>query len=114
MGSSAHKFYGVLGSRGGVAKMFEHIFGKMISTASKKTKMKNTKKMQRSSHKWVLGEILQKLKGCLGKKFARVRLMCMCVCVMGYTCHEKKVKKKYCTCHRKKKHSSTAPSHLAS
>ena len=80
MGSSAHKFYGVLGSRGGVAKMFEHIFGKMIGTASKKTKMKNTKKMQRSSHKWVLGEILQKLKGCLGKKFARVRLMCMCVC----------------------------------
>ena len=44
MGSSAHKFYGVLGSRGGVAKMFEHIFGKMIGTASKKTKMKNTKK----------------------------------------------------------------------
>ena len=38
IGSSAHKFYGALGSRGGVAKMFEHIFGKMIGTASKKLK----------------------------------------------------------------------------
>jgi len=26
LGSSAHKFHGVLGSRGGVAKMFENIF----------------------------------------------------------------------------------------
>ena len=26
LGSSAHKFYGGLGSRGGVAKMFENMF----------------------------------------------------------------------------------------
>ena len=40
LGSSAHKFYGVLGSRGGggVAKMFENIFWKMMGTASKNLK----------------------------------------------------------------------------
>ena len=38
LGSSAHKFHGVLGSRGGVAKMFENIFLKMMGTASKKLK----------------------------------------------------------------------------
>ena len=47
LGSSAHKFYGVLGSRGGVAKMFEHIFWKNDGYGEQKTKMKNTKKMQR-------------------------------------------------------------------
>ena len=54
--------------------------------------MKNTNFfLQSSSHKWVLGEILQKLKGCLGKN-SREFCLCVCVCVMGYTCHEKKVK----------------------
>ena len=63
----------------------------MIGTASKKTKMKNTKKMQRSSHKWVWGKILQKLKKVSGKKI-RESSAYVYVCVMGYTCHEKKVK----------------------
>ena len=65
--------------------MFETIFLENDGYGEQRPKMKNTKKMKSSSHKWVLGEILQKLKGCLGKK-------CVCVCVMGYTCHEKKVK----------------------
>ena len=38
LGSSAHKFYGVLGSRGGFAKMFEFFFWKMMGAASKKLK----------------------------------------------------------------------------
>ena len=63
--------------------MFETIFLENDGYGEQKPKMKNTKKMKSSSHKWVLGEILQKLKGGLGKK---------CVCVMGYACHEKKVK----------------------
>ena len=54
--------------------------------------MKNTKNcLQSSSHKWVLGEIRQKLKGCLGKKIARVLFMCMCVCD-GLHLPRKKVK----------------------
>ena len=44
MGSSAHKFHGVLGSRGGVAKMFENIFLENDGYSEQKTKMKNTKK----------------------------------------------------------------------
>ena len=69
--------------------MFENIFLENDGHGEQKTKMKNTKKMQRSSHKWVLGEILQKLKWCLGKN-SREFCLCVCVCVMGYTCHEKK------------------------
>ena len=44
LGSSAHKFYGVLGSRGGVAKMFENIFLENDGCSEQKTKMKNTQK----------------------------------------------------------------------
>ena len=76
------------GREGGVVKMFENIFLENDGHGEQKTKMKNTKKMQRSSHKWVLGEILQKLKWCLGKN-SRELCLCVCVCVMGYTCHEK-------------------------
>ena len=36
--------------------------------------------LQSSSHKWVLGEILQKLKGCLGKN-SREFCLCVCACV---------------------------------
>ena len=92
--------------------MFENNFLENDGYGEQKPKMKNIKKMQSSSHKWVSGEILWKLKGCLGKN-SREFCLCVCVCVMGYTCHEKKGKVKYCTCHRKK-HLSTAPSHLAS
>ena len=60
-----------------------------MGTANKKLKWKH-QKMQRSSHKWVWGKILQKLKGCLGK--IRESSVYVYVCVMGYTCHEKKVK----------------------
>ena len=89
LGSSAHKFYGVLGS-GGVAKMFENIFLENDGYGEQKPKMKNTKKLQSSSHKWVLGEILQKLKGCLGKNS---REFCLCVCVCdGLLLPRKKVK----------------------
>ena len=46
LGSSAHKFYGVLGSRGALqAKMFEHIFWENDRYSEQKTKMKNTKKI---------------------------------------------------------------------
>ena len=38
IGSSAHKFYGVLGSRGALQKCLNIFFGKMIGTASKKLK----------------------------------------------------------------------------
>ena len=54
--------------------------------------MKNTKNfVQSSSHKWVLGEILQKLKGCLGKNS---REFCLCVCVFDglHLPRKKKVK----------------------
>ena len=45
LGSSAHKFYGVLGSwGGGVAKMFENIFLENDGYGEQKPKMKNTKK----------------------------------------------------------------------
>ena len=44
LGSSAHKFHGVLGSRGGVAKMFENIFLENDGYSEQKTKMKHTKK----------------------------------------------------------------------
>jgi len=42
LGSSVHKFYGVLGSWGGVARMFEHIF---FENDEQKLKIKNTEKM---------------------------------------------------------------------
>ena len=44
LGSSAHKF-GVLGSWGGVAKMFENIFLENDGYREEKPKMKNTKKI---------------------------------------------------------------------
>ena len=44
LGSSAHKFHGVLGSWGGFAKMFENIFLENDGYGEQKTKMKNTKK----------------------------------------------------------------------
>ena len=69
--------------------MFETIFLENDGYGEQKPKMKNTKKMKSSSHKWVLGEILQKLKWCLGKN--REYNVYVYVCVMGYTCHEKKV-----------------------
>ena len=46
--------------------------------------------MQRSSQKWVWGKILQKLK-CVWENI-RESSAYVYVCVMGYTCHEKKVK----------------------
>ena len=91
LGSSAHKFDGVLGSWGGVAKMFENIFLENDGYREQNLKWRTPKKLQSSSHKWVLGEILQKLKGCLGKH-SREFCLCVCVCVMGYTCHKKKGK----------------------
>ena len=78
-----------------------------------KPKMKNTKDMTSSSHKWVLGEILQKLKGCLGKKIASVMFMCICVCY-GLHLPQKEGNVKILHLPPKKKHPSTAPSHLAS
>ena len=70
--------------------MFENIFLENDRYGEQKPKMKNTKKnLQSSSHRWVSGEILQKLKWCLGKN-SREFCLCVCVCVMGYTCHEKK------------------------
>ena len=72
--------------------MFENIFLENHGYGEQKTKMKNTKKMQRSSHKWVWGKILQKLKRCLEKIRESSAYVYVCVCVMGYTCHEKKVK----------------------
>ena len=68
--------------------MFENIF-ENDGTVSKKLNEKH-QKMQSSPHKWVLGKILQKLKGCLGIKFARVLFMCMCVCVLWATPATKK------------------------
>ena len=47
-----------------------------MGTVSKTLNLKTPKKLQSSSHKWVLGEILQKLKGCLGKNS---REFCLCV-----------------------------------
>ena len=44
LGSSAHKFDGVLGSWGGGAKMFENIFLENDGYGEQKPKMKNTKK----------------------------------------------------------------------
>ena len=45
LGSSAHKFYGVLGSwGGGGAKMFENIFLENDGYGEQKPKMKNTQK----------------------------------------------------------------------
>ena len=90
LGSSAHKFDGVLGSWGGVAKMFENIFLENDGYREQNLKWKTPKKLQSSSHKWVLDEILQKLKGCLGKIRESSVYVYVCVCVMGYTCHEKK------------------------
>ena len=97
---------------GGVVKMFENIFLENDGYGEQKTKMKNTKKMQRSSHKWVWGKILQKLKRCLGKNS---RVFCLCVCVCdGLHLPRKEGKVKILHLPPKKKHSSTAPSHLAS
>ena len=78
------------GREGGVAKMFENIFLENDGYREQNLKWKTPKKLQSSSHKWVLGEILQKLQGCLGKN--RECNVFVYVCVMGYTCHEKKVK----------------------
>ena len=44
LGSSAHKFHDVLGSRGGFAKMFENICLENDGYSEQKTEMKNTKK----------------------------------------------------------------------
>ena len=76
--------------RGGGCQMFENIFLENDGYGEQNLKWKTPKKLQSSSHKWVLGEILQKLKGCLGK--IRESSVYVYVCVMGYTCHEKKVK----------------------
>ena len=80
LGSSAHKVDGVLGSwGGGVAKMFENIFLENDGYREQNLKWKTPKKLQSSSHKWVLGEILQKLQGCLGKnRECNVFVLCVC------------------------------------
>ena len=92
--------------------MFENIFLENDGYGEQKTKMKNTKKMQRSSHKWVWGKILQKLKRCLGKNS---REFCLCVCVCDGLHLPRKKKRKVKILHLPpKKKTSTAPSHLAS
>ena len=97
---------------GGVAKCLKIFSWKMMGTVSKKPKRKTPKILQSSSHKWVLGEILQKLKGCLGKNS---REFCLCVCVCdGLHLPRKKGKVKILHLPPKKKRLSTAPSHLAS
>ena len=60
--------------------MFENIFLENHGYGEQKTKMKNTKKMQRSSHKWVWGKILQKLKRCLEKIRESSAYVYVCVC----------------------------------
>ena len=45
LGSSAHKFDGVLGLWGGFAKMFENIFLENDGYREQKPKMKNNKKI---------------------------------------------------------------------
>ena len=59
--------------------MFENIFLENDGYGEQKPKMKNIKKMQSSSHKWVSGEILWKLKGCLGKIRESSVYVCACV-----------------------------------
>ena len=50
---------------GGVAKMFENI---LFENDEQKIKIKNTEKMQSSSHEWVFGKTYEKVKKCLRKK----------------------------------------------
>ena len=66
------------GREGGLPKCLKTFFLENDGTVRKKYNEKTPKKLQSSSHKWVLGEILQKLKGCLGKNS---REFCLCVCV---------------------------------
>ena len=96
---------------GGLPKCLK-IFSWKMMAVSKNLKWKTPKKLQSSSHKWVLGEILQRLKGCLGKNS---REFCLCVCVRdGLHLPRKKGKVKILHLPPKKKRPSTAPSHLAS
>ena len=96
----------------GLAKCLKLFSWKNDGYGEQKPKMKNTKKKKSSSHKWVLGEILQKLKRVSGKKIASVMFMCMCVC---YGLHLPRKEGKVKILHLPlKKHPSTAPSHLAS
>ena len=60
--------------------MFQNIFLENDGYREQKPKMKNTKKVKSSSHKWVLGEILQKLQGCLGKNRECNVFVYVCVC----------------------------------
>ena len=60
--------------------MFENIFLENDGYGEQKPKMKNIKKMQSSSHKWVSGENPLEVKRVSGKKFARVLFMCVRVC----------------------------------
>ena len=94
--------------------MFENIFLENDGYGEQKPKMKNTqKKRQSSSHKCILGEILQKLKGCLGKIRESSVYVYVCVCD-GLHLPRKKGKVKILHLPPKKKRPSTAPSHLAS
>ena len=104
-------FMAFWGREGGLPKMFENIFLENDGYSEQKTKMKNTKKMQRSPHKWVWGETLQKLKWCLGKNS---REFCLCVCVCDGVHLPRKEGKVKILHLPPKKTPSTAPSHLAS
>ena len=66
-------------------KLFSWKMNENDGYGEQKPKMKNTKKMKSSSHKWVLGEILQKLKGCLGKNRECNVYVYVCVCVLWAT-----------------------------
>ena len=53
-----------MGGGGGGAKMFENI---LFENDEQKIKIKNTEKMQSSSHEWVFGKTYEKVKKCLRK-----------------------------------------------
>ena len=67
----------------GLAKCLKLFSWKNDGYGEQKPKMKNTKKKS-SSHKWVLGEILQKLKRVSGKKNRECNVY-VYVCVLWAT-----------------------------
>ena len=69
--------------------MFENI---LFENDEQKIKIKNTEKMQSSSHEWVFGKTYEKVNNVWEKIRESSVYVNVCVCVMGYTCHEKKVK----------------------
>ena len=104
LGSSAHKFYGVLGSWGGVAKMFENIF---FENDEQKIKIKNTEKAAKFVSQMGFWQNLWE-----GKKnvWEKIRESSVYVFVCGGL---RLLWKKGTVLHLPQKHPSTAPSHLA-